>query len=36
METIEISPAGLALVESAPVMQVEPSSVDPEVERWRV
>jgi len=36
METIEISPAGLALVESAPALQVEPSSVDPDVERWRV
>jgi hypothetical protein len=36
METIEISPAGLALVEAAPLVQVEPSSVDPDVERWRV
>jgi hypothetical protein len=36
METIEISPSGLALVESAPAVQVEPSSVDPDVERWRV
>jgi hypothetical protein len=36
MQTIEISPAGLALVEAAPAVQVEPTSVDPDVERWRV
>ena len=36
METIEISPSGMALVEAAPDLQVEPSTVDPDVERWRV
>jgi hypothetical protein len=37
METIEISPSGLALVEAAvPAAEAQPSSVDPDVERWRV
>jgi hypothetical protein len=35
-ETIEISPAGLSLVEAAPVAAMDSPPVDPEVERWRV
>jgi hypothetical protein len=35
-EMIEISPAGLALVQTAPAAAADAAAVDPDVERWRV